>query len=379
MSAICIAAVALISTAVDSVEDSRLPGHMAVIAFLAVAGSMMALEWLRLALMECATLYSVIPVWRAARTASARHVYAAIVALSATCLVLSQALTGPAQVHWSRALLLTGVCIKFAAVPFSFWILSLADELPAALLGMIVSVVDVAAVGEFALRAHSDPGLFLQTGPWLTVAVLTSISAGLLMLAQRSIKRLLVLSSIEDFGFMLLGMASLSSFGRDAVILAAASHALAKCLLFTSIAMPERDGLLPAHTGGMAQRYPVSAFGFLFGMLAMLGVPPTLGFAGRWKLYESALSIHPALLAGFVLASVLALLAYINVFTSFWWGPAPVLHGPGSGEDDEHWHSPPCIHEGLMLRGIIVALVTCLLVAGLWPMAIVHAFEGGRP
>ena len=51
--------------------------------------------------------------------------------------------------RWSRALLLTSICVKLAAVPMFFWLLSLADELPALVLGLIIAVVDMAAFGEF--------------------------------------------------------------------------------------------------------------------------------------------------------------------------------------------------------------------------------------
>jgi formate hydrogenlyase subunit 3/multisubunit Na+/H+ antiporter MnhD subunit len=118
----------------------------------------------------------------------------------------------------------------------------------------------------------------------------------------------------------------------------------------------------------LAARYPVSAFGFLFGMLAMLGVPPTLGYLGRWRLYESALAISPFLLALFVLSSILALIAYVLALTRNWWGPPP---------------NPPSDVEGgarepFALRGAIVALVAALLVTGVWPN-VLSLLEWGRP
>ena len=57
-------------------------------------------------------------------------------------------------------------------------------------------------------------------------------------------------------------------------------------------------------------------------MLAMLGVPPLLGFLGRWRLYDAALQFHPALAAVFILSSILALVAYVLALTRNWWGPA---------------------------------------------------------
>ena len=57
-------------------------------------------------------------------------------------------------------------------------------------------------------------------------------------------------------------------------------------------------------------------------MLAMLGIPPTIGFIGRWKLYETAVQIGWPLAAVFILSSILALIAYVLALTGIWWGPA---------------------------------------------------------
>jgi len=149
-----------------------------------------------------------------------------------------------------------------------------------------------------------------------------------LMLTQRSLKRLLVLSTVEDVGFLLLGVFSLKTLGYEGAMIAAATHALAKALLFVCLSGPEADGALSGEATGLATRYPVSAFGFLFGMLAMLGIPPTMGFIGRWRLYETALQINPLLLTVFILSSVMALIAYTLALTRVWWGPASGLEQP---------------------------------------------------
>ncbi len=57
-------------------------------------------------------------------------------------------------------------------------------------------------------------------------------------------------------------------------------------------------------------------------MLAMLGVPPTIGFLGRWRLYETAVQIGWPLATIFILSSILALVAYVLALTRNWWGPA---------------------------------------------------------
>jgi NADH:ubiquinone oxidoreductase subunit 2 (subunit N) len=99
-------------------------------------------------------------------------------------------------------------------------------------------------------------------------------------------------------------------------------------------------------------------------MLAMLGVPPTMGFLGKWKLYETALQLSPLLLAAFVLSSVLALIAYVLALTRVWWGSARDADPPAS--------------EPLLLQGAIVALVVLLVGAGLWP-DVLNMLHWGRP
>jgi NADH:ubiquinone oxidoreductase subunit 2 (subunit N) len=109
------------------------------------------------------------------------------------------------------------------------------------------------------------------------------------MLTQRNMKRLLALSTIEDMGFLLLGVtrppnsgcAAQSSEPRSTPGQGAALH------LHQRPGSRWRSSRTDAR--GLATRYPVSAAGFLAGMLAMLGIPPLLGFAGRWRLYQTAL------------------------------------------------------------------------------------------
>jgi multicomponent Na+:H+ antiporter subunit D len=197
------------------------------------------------------------------------------------------------------------------------------------------------------------------------------------MLSQKSLKRLLVLSTIEDAGFLLLGVSYYSVLGIIGAIFAAATHALAKALLFICLSGPEADSALDGEPKALAVRYPVSAFGFLFGMLAMLGIPPMLGYLGRWRLYETALQISPILLAVFILSSVFALIAYVLALTRVWWGPASNPDPPPS--DPTPLNSPhPIIREPLLLQATIVVLAGLLLLAGVWPNAL-QMLQGGRP
>jgi formate hydrogenlyase subunit 3/multisubunit Na+/H+ antiporter MnhD subunit len=365
-----VAAIALILAALCNVAWRRLAPLMALASVAAVAGLVVSDPWFRLGLLELGALLTIPLVWQSARTQSAKLTYLAVVVMSALTLVSSDVLMERGQADWSRALLITSVCVKLAAVPMFFWLLRLADEVPALVLGTIIAVVDMAAFGELYVVSQASPISLTPQALWIGIAAATSFCAALLMLTQKSLKRLLVLSTVEDTGFLLLGLASAKALGYDAVLVAAATHSLAKALLFACLSSPEADGVLDGEHTGLATRYPVAAFGFLFGMLAMLGVPPTVGFVGRWRLYETAFQISPYLLAVFICSSIFALIAYTLALTRTWWGPPRESH--------PFPKLPHPNRESFGLQSVIVVLVVLLLAAGIWP-DILQALHWGRP
>jgi NADH:ubiquinone oxidoreductase subunit 2 (subunit N) len=105
-------------------------------------------------------------------------------------------------------------------------------------------------------------------------------------------------------------------------------------------------------------------------MLSMLGVPPTMGFTGRWRLYVTALQISPWLATIFILSSILALIAYVLALTRNWWGPPP-FEDPIAALQHQ-------TKEPILLQVTIVSLTVLLLAAGIWPNAL-QLLLGGRP
>jgi formate hydrogenlyase subunit 3/multisubunit Na+/H+ antiporter MnhD subunit len=73
-------------------------------------------------------------------------------------------------------------------------------------------------------------------------------------------------------------------YGLPGAMLGTTVHALAKALLFASAAAPEADGEVLTDARGLASRYPLSAVGFVVGALAVVGDPPTLGYAAHWRI-----------------------------------------------------------------------------------------------
>ncbi len=353
--AVGLAALALLVTSLSVRSDWKVAPLLFLIGGLTVCGLVHPLAWARLGALELAALLTVVLLWQTARTRAVKFAYLAVVLLSAGSMIASDLLADRGSLEAARAFLLTGIAVKLAIVPLFFWLLALADGVPVLVLGVIIAVVDMAAFGEFLIGAQTNPLLLTPQPIFFYAATLTSLVAALLMITQRSLKRLLVLSTVEDVGFLLLGAASANALGQNGAIIAASTHALAKALLFICLAAPEADGALKTEPVALAARYPVSAFGFLFGMLAMLGIPPTLGFIGRWRLYSAAYEVGFCPLTIFIVSSILALIAYTLALTRNWWGPPP--------------DPPPqaAAREPFLIKAVIVVLVAILLIAGIWP------------
>jgi formate hydrogenlyase subunit 3/multisubunit Na+/H+ antiporter MnhD subunit len=136
--------------------------------------------------------------------------------------------------------------------------------------------------------------------------------------------------------------------------LGATVHALAKALLFASLAGPEAGSASLVDARGLASRYPVAGAGFVVGALAILGIPPTLGYAAHWRIFAAVAGNVP-LLAALAAAAMLSVAVYARAIALFWWG------GAGNVSEDPRAYNRP------LLAAAVVLLALALLVAGFWP------------
>lgn len=335
---------------------------------LALAGLWLNQPLFRLLLLEGAGVLALLLVWQTATTRIAAQAYLLVLLLSVTTTLGGAWLLDSVVPQVALALVLTGFALKLALVPVYLWLPVVAEATPAPVTGLVIAVVDVAAFGELLTLRQTTPWLFAPVLPWLGLALLSALGGAALMLAQRDLKRLLACSTIEDLGYLLLGVTAGSALGLSGAMLGAAVHALAKALLFASLSAPEADGPVTLARRGLATRYPVSAAGFLLGALAMLGVPPTLGYAARWRLYEVALiQFGRPVLALLLLATALAVLAYARVIARCWWGS----EAQGSKEAGERGSRGAEAQrregEPVGLRLALVGLSLIVVLAGLWP------------
>jgi multicomponent Na+:H+ antiporter subunit A len=319
---------------------------------LSILGLSLEGPLIRLLFLEGAAFIGLALIWNASEKRGVSLIYLLTVLLSAVATVMGTAIMGSGRTGLVLGFLIVGFSLKLALVPMFMWLPMVAEVIPAPLVGLLVAVVDAAAFGELQALRQSSAWLFAPTQLWLAIALLSALGGAALMLAQRDLKRMLAFSTIEDMGYLILGLAAGGEFGMTGASLGMGVHALAKALLFGSLAAVEAEcGPVTFGQGGLASRYPWSAAAFLAGSLAMLGIPPLAGFAARWQLYEAATLIGPLFLGSLLLATALSVLSYSRALALCWWGPSEKR---GGGE--------PAV---LVLA--LVGICVFLLAVGLWP------------
>ena len=116
-----------------------------------------------------------------------------------------------------------------------------------------------------------------------TLSVVAVIYTSLVALAQEDMKKLIAYSSVAHMGFVTVGIFTLNSQGIEGGIFQMLSHGIVSAALFLIVGvvydrMHSRD--IETY-GGLVERMPVYAFGFMIFMLASVGLPGTGGFVGE--------------------------------------------------------------------------------------------------
>jgi formate hydrogenlyase subunit 3/multisubunit Na+/H+ antiporter MnhD subunit len=360
--AVALTALLLAQSAVEGLRHRAWLGALS--GALVLGGFLSHTPFLRLALFEAAAFGAVLLLIFNGVDSSARNAYFGAALLSAFALILGTALLPSGPPALVLALLLVGFAVKLALVPVYLWLPAMATRTPAALVGLIVAVIDVAAFGELIALRHEAAWLFDPVWPWLSLALLSALGGAGLMLAQQSLKRMLALSTVVGAGFVVAGVALAGPRGLEGAAFAAVADALAMGLLFASISAPEADGDVTLASRELARKHPLASAGFLLGALTALGIPFTAGWPGHWRIYAAANDAGWLPVTVLIVATILSLLAYTRVIALVWWGEREADSAePGTPEP---WKSV-WASEGAALGTAIVLLVVAATAVGLFP------------
>jgi NADH-quinone oxidoreductase subunit N len=210
------------------------------------------------------------------------------------------------------ALVLVGLSFKVAAVPFHMWTPDVYQGAPSS----VTAFMAVGAkVGGFAalmrIFATSLDVLAVDfTAVLWGIAALTMILGNFVAIAQKNIKRMLAYSSIAQAGYILM---ALVPYGQEKTLGDAVAAALLYLIAYAmmnfaawavviALEKAEGSGLELSDYAGLGRKYPVLAAIMTVSMLSFTGIPPTLGFVGKFYLFRSVIE------GGFVWLAIIGVL-----------------------------------------------------------------------
>lgn len=245
-------------------------------------------------------------------------------------------LAGPAAV-WTALLLGVGFAIKAASAGVHIWAPAAYAESPdvfSSFMSGVLSKMPLFGLIVFAARLLAGSGVPHIWGiapayvlAW--VGAITAFGMALLAALQEDAKRLLAYSSVGQIGYAVVGLALFTPLGWTAALYHVVNHFLIKMLLFLAIAgVVHRTGTSDMHRmGGLIKKMPASYIAVLVGIIALSGVPPLSGFAGKWLLYTALLEKGWYFVAGLsMFASVIAFLYLFRLIHSIFLGQLKPEH-----------------------------------------------------
>jgi len=290
---------------------------------------------------------------------------------------------GSPLVQASFALLVVGLFVKVAVFPVHTWqptAYAGAPDSVSAFISALVSTVAAYALIRIVFSVFTVE--FLTTTAFarqlLIVGAVVSIVLGsAFAVTQREIKRTLAYSSVSQFGLIVGAVAVANGTALTGAVIHLVGHAVMKGGLFLT------SGLVTNVTGaetvddydGLVDRFPAGSVAFAVLALAMIGVPPAIGFVGKWYVVLGAVEAEAWTLVVVLLASTLLTLAYFarlieRMFFRDAAEPSPTtadgLSADGSGPATD----PTAVSLGMQVTVIVAVTLSVLLGVG--------AFEYGQ-
>ncbi len=227
------------------------------------------------------------------------------------------------------ALILVGLGFKIAAVPFHMWTPDVYEGAPSAVTAFMAAGAKIAGFAALLrVFALAFPSLASDLTPILAViSALTMIVGNVLAVTQSNIKRLLAYSSIAHAGYILMafvpyGQAKVVGTSIAAGLFYLVSYALTNFgawAVVIALEKQEGKGLDISDYAGLGRKYPALAAAMAVFMLSLTGIPPTLGFVGKFYLFRAAIEGQFYLLAVIgVVTSLISAYYYLRVVVTMY-------------------------------------------------------------
>jgi NADH-quinone oxidoreductase subunit N len=210
-------------------------------------------------------------------------------------------------------LTLCGFFFKLAVFPFHFWAPDVYQGAANQVTAYIASASKVAAVA-IIMRMVSLIGGNSQylVDVLVTLSIASMTLGNLVAIVQKDMKRLLAYSSISHAGYVLIGILSMSQTGYASAIFYALAYLVMNLCCFLVVVKVAQDGsdLKIAQLAGLHRRSPILAMALMLAVFGLAGIPPTIGFTGKFLVFAAAME------KGYI---TLVIIAMINATISLYY------------------------------------------------------------
>jgi len=278
--------------------------------------------------------------------------------------VLPNVISNPAAIV-GLLLTLCGFFFKLAVFPFHFWAPDVYQGAANQVTAYIASASKVAAVAIIMRMVSLVGGNSEYLVDVLVTLSIASMTLGnLVAIVQKDMKRLLAYSSISHAGYVLIGILSMSQTGYASAIFYALAYLVMNLCCFLVVVKVAQDGsdLKIAQLAGLHRRSPILAMALMLAVFGLAGIPPTIGFTGKFLVFAAAME------KGYI---TLVIIAMINATISLYYYILVVKAAYLMEPDVEQ----PRLPVSIPTKFLAGALVALMVVFGIFPH---HLLEVAR-
>ena len=236
--------------------------------------------------------------------------------------VIGRAMTGELATGalFGIVFMLAGLAFKIAAVPFHMWTPDVYEGAPTPVTAFFATANKVAAVA-LLIRVVIE-GFGAQLGAWQQIVIFIALASILLgaagAIGQSNIKRLLAYSSINNVGFILVGLAAATPTGVEAMLIYLAIYIAMTLGSFLCVQMLVGPDGAPrediADLAGLSRTRPGLALMLAMFMFSLAGIPPLFGFFPKLAVFIAAVDAGLFWLAvAAAVASVVGAYYYLKI------------------------------------------------------------------
>ena len=229
------------------------------------------------------------------------------------------------------AFITAGIGLKLALFPLHFWLPNAYAYAPSAITSFLAACatkVSVYVLLRFYFLVFGVQLVFAQlpmAQVLIALSVLAVVSASLVAVFQRDLKRMFAYSSVAQIGYITLGAGLANEAGLTGAVVHLFNHGLTKGAIFLLLGgVSLRIGATSLErVAGLGKTMPLTAFGIVIGGMSLIGIPGTAGFISKWYLVLGAIERGYWGLAALLVASSLIAVAYVWRFVEVAYFRAP--------------------------------------------------------